>query len=65
MFKLVVPPVKSFTRNVVCVPKHQAPDPKDFQILQEYLHKHAKILFLTGAGISTESGKNSKLNFNN
>ncbi|KOB72000.1 NAD-dependent protein deacetylase [Operophtera brumata] len=48
--------VKPLARHVVCVPKHKPPDTKDFRILKEFLHKHDKILFLTGAGISTESG---------
>lgn len=56
MFGRVPFTVKSLARHVVYVPKHKPPDPKDFRILKDFLHKHDKILFLTGAGISTESG---------
>lgn len=56
MFGRMVP-FTVLSRHLVCVPKHKPPDPKDFQILKDFLHKHNKILFLTGAGISTESGK--------
>ncbi|XP_013189621.2 NAD-dependent protein deacylase Sirt4 [Amyelois transitella] len=47
---------KTLCRPIVCVPKHKPPDHKDIQILREFLTKHEKVLILTGAGISTESG---------
>ncbi|XP_026314244.1 NAD-dependent protein deacylase Sirt4 [Hyposmocoma kahamanoa] len=57
MLKRIVPhPSQTFTRQIVCVPKHKPPDQKDFDKLREFLIKHEKLLILTGAGISTESG---------
>ncbi|KAJ0173016.1 hypothetical protein K1T71_011192 [Dendrolimus kikuchii] len=44
------------SRQIVCVPKHRPPVLKDFEILKDFLLKHERILVLTGAGISTESG---------
>ncbi|KAL4711906.1 hypothetical protein ACJJTC_006075 [Scirpophaga incertulas] len=43
-------------RSIAYVPKHRPPDPNDFKLLQEFLTRHNRILILTGAGISTESG---------
>lgn len=58
MLKRVVPhPLQTLTRHIVCVPKHKPPEQKDFDKLREFLIKHEKLLILTGAGISTESGK--------
>lgn len=39
------------------VPKHKPPQKNDFERLRDFLQKHHNILVLTGAGISTESGK--------
>lgn len=47
---------KPLTRHIVCVPKHKPPDHKDVKVLQSFLTKHDKILVVSGAGISTESG---------
>lgn len=56
--RIVVPhPLQTLTRQIVCVPKHKPPEQKDFDKLREFLIKHEKLLILTGAGISTESGK--------
>lgn len=49
--------LKPLTRSIVCVPRHKPPDPKDFETLKEFLTRHQRILVLTGAGISTESGE--------
>ncbi|XP_004928926.1 NAD-dependent protein deacylase Sirt4 [Bombyx mori] len=46
----------AISRHIVCVPKHKPPEKKDFDVLKEFLTNHNKILILTGAGISTESG---------
>lgn len=40
----------------VFVPKHQKVNAHDISVLQNFINKHTKILVLTGAGISTESG---------
>lgn len=39
------------------VPKHQAARPEDVESVQRYLFDKPNILVVTGAGISTESGK--------
>lgn len=39
------------------VPKHQPPVEKDIKRLQDFLMDKPNIVVLTGAGISTESGK--------
>lgn len=58
MLKRIVPnPLQTLTRQIVCVPKHKPLEQKDFDKLREFLIKHEKLLILTGAGISTESGK--------
>lgn len=58
MLKRIVPhPLQALTRQIVCVPKHNPPEQKDFDKLREFIIKHEKLLILTGAGISTESGK--------
>lgn len=58
MLKRMVPhPLPIFTRQIVCVPKHKPPEQKDLDKLRKFLHEHEKLLVLTGAGISTESGK--------
>ncbi|KAG6461456.1 NAD-dependent protein deacylase Sirt4 [Manduca sexta] len=58
MFRRILPTnIKVFNnRYIVYVPKHKPPDHKDIEILRSFLVKHDKILILTGAGISTESG---------
>lgn len=38
------------------VPKHEEVLESDFELLKNFIRKHDKILVLTGAGISTESG---------
>jgi len=38
------------------VPQHKETDEKDVEKMQEFLHPLKKLLILTGAGISTESG---------
>ncbi|XP_026754901.2 NAD-dependent protein deacylase Sirt4-like isoform X2 [Galleria mellonella] len=48
--------LRALSRSIVYVPKHRPPDLKDFETLKEFLTKYNKILILTGAGISTESG---------
>lgn len=48
---------KPFIRNIVYVPAYKPPEEEDFQKLREFALKHKKLLILTGAGISTESGK--------
>ncbi|XP_053617672.1 NAD-dependent protein deacylase Sirt4 isoform X2 [Plodia interpunctella] len=47
---------KIFYRQIAYVPKHKPPDHRDVEILKDFLAKHEKVLVLTGAGISTESG---------
>lgn len=47
---------KEFTRHIVYVPKHKPPNSEDFEILKDFIIRNKKILVLTGAGISTESG---------
>lgn len=47
---------KELTRQIVYVPKYKPPERKDVEILREFINRHQKILILTGAGISTESG---------
>lgn len=55
--KRIVPyPLQTLTRQIVCVPRHEPPEQKDIDKLREFLIKHEKLLILTGAGISTESG---------
>lgn len=39
------------------VPKHQPANPEDVQKLENFLREKQSVLVLTGAGISTESGK--------
>ncbi|CAG4933257.1 unnamed protein product [Colias eurytheme] len=43
-------------RQIVYVPSYKPPNEKDFNNLLNFLYQHNKILILTGAGISTESG---------
>ncbi|KAI8425440.1 hypothetical protein MSG28_007185 [Choristoneura fumiferana] len=47
---------KKLGRQIVYVPKHKPPEQRDFETLREFINRHQKILVLTGAGISTESG---------
>lgn len=47
----------NFYRQIVYVPKHKPPNPEDVTKLLDFLTKHKRCLVLTGAGISTESGK--------
>lgn len=49
--------INTIIRRIVYVPKHKPPDLRDLEKLRDFLSKHEKILILTGAGISTESGK--------
>lgn len=49
--------IRVFKRHLVYVPKHKPPNRKDFDSLKKFIDRHDKILILTGAGISTESGK--------
>lgn len=42
------------------VPKHQPIGPEDVQKLENFLRDKQNVLVLTGAGISTESGKHEK-----
>ena len=53
--------IKHFTRHIVYVPKHKPPNDADFEVLKDFLSKYKKILILTGAGISTESGNYGEL----
>lgn len=39
------------------VPKHSPVTDSDVRLLEEFLRNSVKIVVLTGAGISTESGK--------
>lgn len=50
-----------FVRHIVFVPKHKPPNCEDVEILKNFISKYNKILILTGAGISTESGECCKL----
>jgi len=45
------------TSNLKFVPKHDPVVEKDIKMLENFLINKPKILVLTGAGISTESGK--------
>ncbi|KAJ2942829.1 hypothetical protein O0L34_g15017 [Tuta absoluta] len=57
MLKSIVPwHIQLISRHIACVPKHKPPDQKDFEKLRDFITKHEKLLILTGAGISTESG---------
>lgn len=38
------------------VPKHDVAKPEDLQLIKDFLRDKPRILVLTGAGISTESG---------
>lgn len=49
-------------RHVVYVPKHKPPEQRDFEALRDFINRHEKILVLTGAGISTESGEYNVVN---
>lgn len=59
--RVVAPQFNTIIRNIVYVPKHKPPDHQDFEKLREFLLKHEKILVVTGAGISTESGNPSSV----
>ncbi|KAG5666560.1 hypothetical protein PVAND_014578 [Polypedilum vanderplanki] len=55
----LVKKLKISSRNYVTqffIPKHEAANPRDIEIIQNYLCDKPKILVVTGAGISTESG---------
>ncbi|XP_063832871.1 NAD-dependent protein deacylase Sirt4 [Ostrinia nubilalis] len=54
--RLILPHFTSCKRQIVYVPKHKPPEQKDFEKLKDFLIANEKILVLTGAGISTESG---------
>ena len=47
---------KPLVRHIVYVPAYKPPEQQDFQKLRDFIDRHEKVLFLTGAGISTESG---------
>ncbi|XP_068623316.1 NAD-dependent protein deacylase Sirt4-like [Battus philenor] len=47
---------KHFIRQIAFVPAYKPPDEKDLETIRYFLRRHQNILFLTGAGISTESG---------
>lgn len=54
-----IPYLQSFVRHHSdqFVPKHEAANPKDVEKLVKFLTDKHHVLVLTGAGISTESGK--------
>ncbi|KAL0867679.1 hypothetical protein ABMA27_008418 [Loxostege sticticalis] len=54
--RFIFPHLTSFKRQIVYVPKHKPPEQKDLEKLKDFLLRNEKILVLTGAGISTESG---------
>ncbi|CAH0402786.1 unnamed protein product [Chilo suppressalis] len=57
MFPRFIPfHINTISRQIVYIPKHKPPDHKDFETLRDFLLRNNKILILTGAGISTESG---------
>lgn len=56
MYRRISQNVKELSRQIVCVPKHKPPNNEDINILKDFITQHKKILILTGAGISTESG---------
>jgi hypothetical protein len=39
------------------IPKHESVNPRDIEVVREFLRDKPKILVVTGAGISTESGE--------
>ncbi|XP_047538078.1 NAD-dependent protein deacylase Sirt4 [Vanessa atalanta] len=47
---------KTLFRQIAYVPAYKPLDQEDFHKLREYLQRHDRLLILTGAGISTESG---------
>ncbi|CAH0548909.1 unnamed protein product [Brassicogethes aeneus] len=47
---------KNFSTISCYVPKHNPVQDNDIEILQEFIQKSMKMVILTGAGISTESG---------
>ncbi|XP_050353077.1 NAD-dependent protein deacylase Sirt4 [Nymphalis io] len=47
---------KTLLRQIAYVPAYKPPDQEDFHKLREFLQSHDRLLILTGAGISTESG---------
>lgn len=64
MIKNNLPPIlQVFKRFVACVPKHNPADSKDLEKLKDFINKHEKLLILTGAGISTESGMYHSLKY--
>ncbi|CAB3220587.1 unnamed protein product [Arctia plantaginis] len=56
MYRRISHNVKELSRQIVYVPKHKPPNNEDINILKDFITQHKKILILTGAGISTESG---------
>ncbi|XP_013167852.1 PREDICTED: NAD-dependent protein deacylase Sirt4-like [Papilio xuthus] len=47
---------KMLIRHTAFVPAYKPPAEKDFETIRYFVSRHKKILILTGAGISTESG---------
>ncbi|CAH1393111.1 unnamed protein product [Nezara viridula] len=48
--------IKSSTQRLHCVPKHSPISDCDVKNLSEFIYNNGKLLVVTGAGISTESG---------
>lgn len=55
MFKQIIP-FKMLVRQAAFVPAYKPPVEKDFETIKYFVRRNKKILILTGAGISTESG---------
>lgn len=53
---LFTPPDTILSRNISFVPKHKPVLESDINKLKQFIKKYKKILAVTGAGISTESG---------
>ncbi|XP_014357358.2 NAD-dependent protein deacylase Sirt4 [Papilio machaon] len=51
-----ISPFKMLIRRTAFVPAYKPPVEKDFETIRYFISRHKKILILTGAGISTESG---------
>jgi hypothetical protein len=52
-------PVRRFVTQFF-VPKHNSAQAEDIEKMQKFLDDKPRVLVLTGAGISTESGKKKK-----
>lgn len=55
MLKRILP-LKLSRRQTTFVPAYKPPDEKDYDAIRLFIKRHQRILVLTGAGISTESG---------